>query len=212
MSRRRNAPLHGVAAIGSNMTQAEHGDLTILYSYRTPVAFLSPKGGYVTDKFWSNTTSKHISKFFQLHGYDRKGAFKLPQEDLELFASAGRVGPQSSIRENPPLPGERHHDLARAEDLLSEGPTPIVFDNRDLGTWIDGAYGTAHALEKMASMVARVMTPEASELLEEFEEGIDEEYESEWLDDATEELNAATEEGLSWVWDGGDLILTDEEE
>jgi hypothetical protein len=91
MARRRNAPLKGARSIGSNMTEVEHGDLTILYSYQTPVAFLAPQGGYVTEKRWSVTTSKHIAKFFDLHGYDRKGAFKLPQEDLESIVTAGAL-------------------------------------------------------------------------------------------------------------------------
>lgn len=91
MARKRNAPLRGAQQIGSNMTEVEHGDLTILYSYKTPVAFLAPQGGYVTEYRWSVTTSKHIAKFFDRHGYDRKGAHKLPQEDLEAMVSAGAV-------------------------------------------------------------------------------------------------------------------------
>jgi hypothetical protein len=86
---RLNAPLKGARAIGANMTEVEHGDLTILYSYKTPVAFLSPHGGYRTEKKWSVTTSKHIGKFFARHGYDVKGAFKIPQEELEGYVEAG---------------------------------------------------------------------------------------------------------------------------
>lgn len=202
MSRRRNAPLTEVAAIGSNMTQAVHGDLTILYSYRTPVAILAPSGGYVTEKFWSNTTSKHISKFFQLHGYDRKGAAKIPQEDIEAFAIAGRMRGAERLGHAP-----LEH---RSNPELKHGIVPIIFTRQQVGVWIDGAYH--HAEEKMADMISEIETPEAGELLEEYEEGLDDESYSEWLDDATEALYAATEDGLSWVWDGGDLILTDEEE
>lgn len=91
MARKRNAPLKGAQVIGSNMLEVEHGDLTILYSYKTPVAFLAPQGGYVTEHRWSVTTSKHIAKFFDRHGYDRRGAHKLPQEDLESIVSAGAL-------------------------------------------------------------------------------------------------------------------------
>jgi hypothetical protein len=110
--RLRNAPLKGARAIGSNMTEVEHGDLTVLYSYETPVAFLSPKGGYVTDKRWSVTTSKHIAKFFDRHGYDRKGAFKVPQEDIEMFVATGK-GPQDFPINLDPTPVEMQEVVGR---------------------------------------------------------------------------------------------------
>jgi hypothetical protein len=88
---KRNAPLTGVRPIGSNMTEAVHGDLTVLYSYNTPVAFLSSQGGYRTSYKHSVTTSKHIRKFFDMHGYDFKGAFQLSQGDLEEAVEYGRV-------------------------------------------------------------------------------------------------------------------------
>jgi hypothetical protein len=84
-----NGPLGGVKQIGSNMTEVQHGDLTVLYSYETPVAFLSSQGGYRTEKKWSVTTAKHIGKFFAHHGYDAKGAFKIPQDELERFVEQG---------------------------------------------------------------------------------------------------------------------------
>lgn len=194
MSKRRNAPLKGARAIGSNMTEVEHGDLTILYSYKTPVAILAPSGGYRTQQNWSVTTSKHIRKFFDQNGYDFNGAKKIPQQDIEAFARAGEISAT-----NPP-------DEYR-------GAAKIVFTSKDMGTFIDGAHGEAHAIRKMAGLIAEVLTPEASVLLEEYEnDAVDDEYAQEWLDNATDELYEATEEGLNWVWDGGDLILTDEEE
>jgi len=110
--RLRNAPLKGARQIGSNMTEVEHGDLTVLYSYETPVAFLSPKGGYVTDKRWSVTPSKHIAKFFDRHGYDRKGAFKVPQEDIEMFVATGK-GPQDFPINLDPTPAETQEVVRR---------------------------------------------------------------------------------------------------
>lgn len=195
MARRRNAPLKGVRVIGSNMTEVEHGDLTILYSYETPVAFLSPKGGYVTDKFWSNTTSRHIAKFFQRHGYDRKGAFKLPQEDVALFVTAGKVGPQSSIRdENPRHKARRQY---------------YEFTDDDIGSHIDGAFGHDHAMARMADMLGDVASQRAQNLLDEYDDGeLDDEDEDEWLNDATEALQEVTAPGLTWEWEAGDLALT----
>lgn len=50
--------------IGSNCNEVEIGDVTILFSYRTPVAAQTADGFYVrTDKHWSVTTSRHINKW-----------------------------------------------------------------------------------------------------------------------------------------------------
>ena len=52
-----------VEQIGSNMTQVSANGMTILISYKTPVAaHIQGKGYYKTAKHWSVTTSKHISK------------------------------------------------------------------------------------------------------------------------------------------------------
>ena len=51
--------------VGSNMTQVGFNGNQILYSYSTPVAaWDNERGEYVrTDKFWSQTTSRHINKW-----------------------------------------------------------------------------------------------------------------------------------------------------
>lgn len=51
--------------IGSNMTEVRYENGVIIFvSYETPVAAFSPKSGYfVTDKYYSRTTSKHITKW-----------------------------------------------------------------------------------------------------------------------------------------------------
>lgn len=196
MTKRRNAPLKGARQIGSNMTEVEHGDLTVLYSYETPVAFLSPRGGYVTEKRWSVTTAKHIAKFFDRHGYDKKGAHKIPQEDIEMFVATGK-GPQ----DNP-----------RARRSGRKGLN-LQFDDRDVGCYIDGALGTGHAVQKMADLLGDLGTGKANTLLEEYDDdAIDDEFEQEWLDDATEALQEVTKDGLVWEWDGGDLCLREAEE
>lgn len=50
--------------IGSNMTEVEtsNGDF-VLVSYSTPVAVRTAEGAYKTDKKWSVTTSRHITKW-----------------------------------------------------------------------------------------------------------------------------------------------------
>jgi len=56
-----------VKPIGSNMTELHTDQHVILFSYETPVAALR-KGDHEylrTDKFWSQTTSRHINKWLQ---------------------------------------------------------------------------------------------------------------------------------------------------
>jgi len=48
--------------IGSNMTEINANGNSVLFSYRTPVAANVGGKFYRTEKSWSVTTSKHISK------------------------------------------------------------------------------------------------------------------------------------------------------
>ena len=61
-----------IKQIGSNQTQVhtktdEHGDMTILYSYTTPVAvkILSTQEVYRTSAWFSKTTTRHINKWLE---------------------------------------------------------------------------------------------------------------------------------------------------
>lgn len=50
--------------IASNMTQIEAGPLTVLFSYKTPVAaHIEGQGYFRTSHKWSVTTSRHINKW-----------------------------------------------------------------------------------------------------------------------------------------------------
>ena len=97
----RNPPLQGIKQLGANMTELEHGDLTVLYSYSTPVALLAPSGLYRTSTHHSNTTSKHIGKWFQHHGLDPKGAHRISQEVVENAVRFGHDPGETHIG-NPP--------------------------------------------------------------------------------------------------------------
>lgn len=45
-----------------NFTEVQVGDLTVWFSYRTPVAFHTPASGTVVrENDWSNTTGRHLS-------------------------------------------------------------------------------------------------------------------------------------------------------
>lgn len=96
------------------------------------------------------------------------------------------------------------------------GHTGAGFKN-NTGTFIDGAYGEEHAVEVMAGLLERVVRAtddeEAQRLLDEFDDDkLDPEFESEWLDDATEVLQRTTAPGLVWEWEAGDLILMEDED
>lgn len=52
--------------IKADMTELELGDKTILFSYQTPVAYHEHGVYYMTTKYFSRTTSRHINIW--LHG------------------------------------------------------------------------------------------------------------------------------------------------
>jgi hypothetical protein len=65
--------------IKANMTELTVGDNRILFSYKTPVAVRNRFGlVYVTDKFWSRTTTRHISQWIKEVGTN------LPQSNVKL--------------------------------------------------------------------------------------------------------------------------------
>jgi hypothetical protein len=74
--------------LGANRTAIEFNDgSAVLFSYATPVAAFLPGSGYVrTDKFWSRTTSKHISQWL-----DGANAATRPQQFFDGLASSRRV-------------------------------------------------------------------------------------------------------------------------
>jgi hypothetical protein len=53
--------------IKANMNEVEIGDKTILFSYKTPVAYIDGLKAYRTERKWSQTTTKHINGWLSLH-------------------------------------------------------------------------------------------------------------------------------------------------
>lgn len=54
--------------IKANMNEVKLGSLTMLFSYKTPVACVWTNGNgsrvlFKTEKFWSKTTSRHINEW-----------------------------------------------------------------------------------------------------------------------------------------------------
>ena len=50
-------------SIGSNMTELEVGNTSILFSYQTPVAGYDDQGAFRSNDWFSMTTTKHINKY-----------------------------------------------------------------------------------------------------------------------------------------------------
>ena len=49
--------------IASNMTELNFNGVSIMFSYKTPVAGWDNQGAFRTGKHYSPTTSKHINKY-----------------------------------------------------------------------------------------------------------------------------------------------------
>lgn len=58
--------------LAANMTEVETGKYRVLFSYKTPVAYkiLGLSVFYKTNKYWSRTTTRHISKWLASFQYD----------------------------------------------------------------------------------------------------------------------------------------------
>jgi hypothetical protein len=66
-----------IKPLASNMTELVLNDGTkVLFSYETPVAASTPAMAYKTAKKWSNTTTRHINKWFMSVGAIQE----MPQE------------------------------------------------------------------------------------------------------------------------------------
>ena len=126
-----NPALRNVRRVGNNMTEAEHGDITVLWSYETPVAVLAPSGLYRSSTHHSVTTAKHIAAWGRHHGLDMKGASRIDQKDLEYAVEHGRdpftVGDsavESFVRMHgiPKLPpeGKRRRNPGKFDDSVEE--------------------------------------------------------------------------------------------
>lgn len=74
-------------SIAANQTELEIGDAIIMFSYSTPVAaFVPGRGGLVTDRHFSVTTSRHINLAIKRWGCSRT---VVPQAEIEglLYSS-----------------------------------------------------------------------------------------------------------------------------
>lgn len=86
--------MNGFRKFASNMREFNADDTTILVSYNTPVAaFIIGEGWVRTDRKWSQTTSRHITKW--LAHYAKTGALAgrevktVPQDRLDAMLKWG---------------------------------------------------------------------------------------------------------------------------
>jgi hypothetical protein len=90
-----------------------------------------------------------------------------------------------------------------------------VYTKEEIGCWIDGTFGLDHAMRKLAEIaeapiwlsdadsreieaIAVLATGDPTKLSDDHHE----------FDLATDYLAQHTDDDLSWLWEGGDLILT----
>ena len=95
----------------------------------------------------------------------------------------------------------------------------ILYNKSDLGCHIDGAYGTDHARRKLIDMLEYCLcayspNEKPRPQIEKIQTYLEQEPSDDMseFDEATEILQDHTTDGLVWIWDGGDLILTTDEE
>lgn len=74
--------------LGSNMTAIVGTNSTVLFSYETPVASHGPLGGMRSESYMpgggkTRTTEKHITKFFDEYGLEKKEVRVVEQEVID---------------------------------------------------------------------------------------------------------------------------------
>jgi hypothetical protein len=72
--------------IKQNMTEIETDKYFVLFSYKTPVAYINRSTGkaYRTEKNWSKTTTKHVNYWFsQLKCPEGYTFTQVPQDELD---------------------------------------------------------------------------------------------------------------------------------
>lgn len=100
-----------------------------------------------------------------------------------------------------------------------------LFDRRDIGCYVDGALGEAHLRMRLSDLLCSLPSgnppcdPKIEAIVKDLtlpetepENEDAHQIASEAIDDAIDVLSVNTAPGLVWLLEGGDLILTTEEE
>lgn len=73
--------------IESNLAEVEIGDVTVAFSFGTPVcAFEKGKGAFVTAEYFSASTTKHVNLMLKRWGATPEKTRKIRQADLVSIA------------------------------------------------------------------------------------------------------------------------------
>lgn len=73
--------------IKANMTELDLDRFVVLFSYKTPVAYFDRQEVeyFVTEKYWSRTTSRHITQWLALYNQTKDTAATIPQDKLDAL-------------------------------------------------------------------------------------------------------------------------------
>ncbi len=94
--------------------------------------------------------------------------------------------------------------------------TTMVFNRSVLGCWMDGEHGQEHVGAKLSDMLSDIFAITVEKVAKGRIRQIQDRLEQPPSDDFEEENTAIeiienhTQDGLYWIQDAGDLILTDE--
>ena len=91
----------------------------------------------------------------------------------------------------------------------------LAYTKKDVGCYIDGAFGEEHRRAKLADMIRNLETQEMIDhrgysVVESLANESPDDYGDE--DDALDILQEFTESGLVWTFESGDLLLLNESE
>ena len=80
-----------------------------------------------------------------------------------------------------------------------------MYTKNDIGCYIDGCYGLKHQRLKLIEIMEDIKEKTLAQELNSYKDDV---CYDEILNDCIIKLQENTKEGLIWAWDGGDLILT----
>jgi len=74
--------------IKNNMNELELNDKVILFSYNTPVAMCDYSNIYKTDRYYSQTTTKHINQWANMRNTSKDELLTISQTELDQLTES----------------------------------------------------------------------------------------------------------------------------
>jgi hypothetical protein len=72
-----------IEKLGNNKTRLNTGTASVYFSYNTPVVLVKGKQVYVTEDYYSKTTSRHITEFLTFEDFEGRVINKIPTAKIE---------------------------------------------------------------------------------------------------------------------------------